>query len=115
VSNPSYHSDFEQFILHRLIGSTIGPGVASCEAMRSLCLVSSAALLLSSGCVLAIGPAAGAGVGLAVGGIKKAKHEDASIVGDGVVGALIGTAVEAVVVGVALYSLSTQHWEWGDD
>lgn len=73
------------------------------------------ALSLSSGCALAVGPAAGAGVGLVIGGAKKAQHKDASLISYGTVGALIGAAVEAVVVGAMLYKLSNEHWDLGDD
>ena len=87
-----------------MIGSTIGPWVASREVMRSVCLLSSAALVLSSGCV-AVGPAAGAGVGVGIGAIRKTRNEDASLFNHGAVGALIGLAVEAAAVGVLVYQL----------
>lgn len=76
--------------------------------MRSLSLVSSAALWFSSGCI-AIGPAAGAGVGVGIGAVKQARHEDTSLFHHGAVGALIGAALEAVAVGAFVAQYNHSH------
>ena len=83
-------------------------------AMRLLPLVAIASLSVSSGCVLAVAPAVGAGAGLAIAGTKRVKHQDASFISHGAVGALIGVAIDALLVGALLYDLSNERWDLGD-
>lgn len=75
--------------------------------MRALPAV--VALLALSGCVLAVPPAAGAGMGVMIGASRKG--DGASVAGHAIVGGAVGTAIDAVLLVILLNQTKRINYE----
>jgi hypothetical protein len=71
--------------------------------MRLVSLVAVVSLLLSSssGCILAVAPAIGTGVGVLVGAARKYDDRNASVIASASVGFLAGLLADALLIGYA--------------
>jgi hypothetical protein len=86
------------------IGSMVQP-LLGLEVMRLVSFVLAASLVFSPGCAqLAVAPAVGAGLGVAIGATHSG-HTTQSAVAGGVIGGLIGLAVDAVAIGLLIARL----------